>query len=189
MMGFQVAILAAALCGFAMVAGGMVLLYKGVISLDKAGPDTALTVEFKKLLKLTTHYPALGLFVIGVVFVAISVVESKDPHLNIAGTVNGADPSQVQIAVSAGPWPVSASTGGTINDIVTPTLGVLHVLVVAPGFNPPTQKFDIRPGWLGSLRLGDVTFKNQVVPKPTVDSAKIAPAPDSLAPLASNGRF
>ena len=62
---FDLVLLTGPICGILMVLGGIILLYKGAISLNVASEEGAFTVEFKNELRITTQYPALGIFVIG----------------------------------------------------------------------------------------------------------------------------
>jgi len=135
----QVAISVAALCGLVMVVGGIVLLYRGTITLDKADQGQAVTLEFKKLIRVQTSYPALGLFVIGLAFVIVSIHYAGGVPVRIGGRIIAstlADMNQVTIAVAAGPWPVRAGTDGQIDEVVYPNLQRLHVDVVMPGHTP-----------------------------------------------------
>ena len=45
---FDIVVILGALCGLLMVIGGMVLLYKGVITLNQASKQEAASLEFKK---------------------------------------------------------------------------------------------------------------------------------------------
>ena len=49
---FDIAIFLAGTCGICMVIGGMILLYKGVISLNSVSQSEALSLEFQKAVKI-----------------------------------------------------------------------------------------------------------------------------------------
>src|SRR5205809_6057410 len=71
---FDAVIVITVVCGLLMVVGGMVLLYKGTITLKDSNPDEAIRIEFKHMINVTTRYPALALFVIGLVFTVVAYI-------------------------------------------------------------------------------------------------------------------
>src|SRR6266498_5230438 len=81
------------LCGIIMVLGGILLLYKGAIQLESASKDPALTVDvFNKQFSLSTRVPALGLFVIGLLFVGSSMwvaMKTDVPRISVTGELAG----------------------------------------------------------------------------------------------------
>ena len=102
---FSFLLLSGPLCGIIMVLGGILLLYKGAITLSGAAED-ALSVEFRKELRITTQYPALGIFVIGLLFVAIPAILGRpsetQPFTIQAKTVDVDEP--VSLILIAGGW-------------------------------------------------------------------------------------
>src|SRR5215831_15103053 len=100
---------AGCICGLLMVIGGMILLYTGAVSLNKTSKEEAASLEFKRLFRLTTHYPALGLFIIGLAFIVTSVILSRPPDNRItmtglltapAGTAE-LDPQDLQLSLQS----------------------------------------------------------------------------------------
>lgn len=86
-----------------MVLGGIILLYKGAISLKERSENEAVSLEFRNMFKMTTHYPALGLFVIGLAFVVVALYAgSRDATfpMTIHGEVVGDCPSDLSILVT-----------------------------------------------------------------------------------------
>ena len=69
----DIVIVLAGVCGLLMVVGGLGLFYKGAITLQVASQNQAVKIEFFKQFKLTTQYPALAFFVIGLAFTGLSV--------------------------------------------------------------------------------------------------------------------
>ena len=57
-----------AACSLLMVGGALYLLNRGIVTLKEANPDEAIKVEFQKVLSIQSRYPAIALFVLGVVF-------------------------------------------------------------------------------------------------------------------------
>jgi hypothetical protein len=78
---FDAVIVITVVCGLLMVVGGMVLLYKGTITLKDSNPDEAIQVEFKHMINVTTRYPALALFVIGLVFTVVALYFAQSEGL------------------------------------------------------------------------------------------------------------
>lgn len=191
---FEMAVLTAALCGLIMVAGGILLLYKGAISLATRTGDEAVTLEFKKLIKVTTHYPALGLFVIGLSFILIGLVFARPPSVRplvIQGSVSTTEPSAVTVRISTGRWMVQPSSEGSITQTIYPTMDTLLLEVNAPGF---PARMIVKPLDAGELKRGRVDLDPIVlgatqVPKPAVDPRNIAPVDVPLPPLGETGRF
>jgi hypothetical protein len=142
-----------ALCGLFMVVGGMLLLRSGVLTLDRAGSNEAASLEFRRLLKLTTHYPALGLFIIGLAFIIIALYNAS-PSYTISGKIQTAHPEAAKISVSGGPWGwVSSSPNGEVVGSVAPDLGLLTVIVRVPGYKE--RVIPVKVGLLGRLRIDD----------------------------------
>lgn len=191
---FEIAILTAALCGVIMVGGGILLLSKGAINLAQTSPNDAVTVEFQKMLKVTTRYPALGLFVIGLTFVIAALVFSKPAKVNplqVRGKVVGAKPSEITIRIFPGEWMVQPSSEGSIDHTIYPRMDVLLVEVDVPGhkplrFNKRLNSQELRSG---QAILDNITFSERGLPKPAVDPANIAPVDVNLPPLSSTGAF
>jgi hypothetical protein len=84
-----------------MVCGAIWLLKTGVIKLSAAVKGGGLTVELANKVKISTTYPALGLFVIGLLFIALGLWFSQGlPPLNIVGKINGVDDPSSVVTVS-----------------------------------------------------------------------------------------
>jgi hypothetical protein len=61
---YDAAITASLLMGVVMVVSSFVLLYKGKMKLDAAHGEAETSIEFSRI-KISTHYPAVALFLIG----------------------------------------------------------------------------------------------------------------------------
>ena len=163
-------ILGGIVCGIAMVVGGILLLYKGAIELESASKDPALTVDlFKKQFSLSTRVPALGLFVIGLLFVGASMwvaMKTDVPRISVTGELAGLDePAQVTAYKE---WPV-ASSQSEVNDVLRPSFDVLWVRITAPGYSEFDKSFDGG----GAIKLGTVKLERAV--------PKIEPKPENIA--------
>lgn len=191
---FDVIVIMGGFCGICMVIGGMLLLYKGIITLSQTSKDAAVTVEFKEMVKITTHYPALGLFVIGWVFIITSFIYAKPPTvkpLAIKGRVIADDPTSVSFRVYSGSGYLKPLSGGEINDTLVPQLNTLIIEITAPGYNPPTitRAIDGNDLKKGEALLGEITFHNKVADKPAVVQSNIKPVTEALPPLTESGKF
>ena len=169
-------ILGGILCGIAMVVGGIALLYKGAIRLEAASKDPALTVDlFNKQFSLATRVPALGLFVIGLLFVIASMYVAKAtdvPRIPVTGEVDGVDEP---ITVTAHTEWMLMAPQHEVTDVLRPSLDVLWIRIAAPGFQPFEKSF-MRDTMNGQIKLGNVHLE-RVVPKIEPKAANIAPAP------------
>jgi len=162
-------------CGIIMVLGGILLLYKGAIQLESASKDPALTVDvFNKQFSLSTRVPALGLFVIGLLFVAGSMwvaMKTDVPFISVIGEFAEVDePVKVTLYKE---WPV-ASSQHEVNDVLRPSFDVLWVKIAAPGYDPLEMSFN-RDAVAGRIKLGKVALKRAI--------PKIEPKIENIAPL------
>jgi F0F1-type ATP synthase membrane subunit c/vacuolar-type H+-ATPase subunit K len=162
-------------CGIAMVVGGIFLLYKGAIELESASKDPALTVDlFKKQFSLSTRVPALGLFVIGLLFVGASMwvaMKTDVPRIPVVGEfIDMDEPINVTVHKE---WSV-ASSQREVNDVLRPSFDVLWVKMVAPGYDPLDMSFS-RDRMAGEIQLGKVTLKRAI--------PKIEPRPENIEPV------
>lgn len=191
---FDMVIVLGGVCGLVMVVGGILLFYKGAISLKEASSQGAVDLEFKKMFRITTHYPALGFFIIGLLFIVTAAMFSKPARvspLRIEGKLNVLDPSSVTIRVSAGNWMLEPSTDGTIKGTIYPDMDILKVEITAPGYIPPSIKKTLRRDDIkaGTALLGEIAFQEKRLDKPPVDPGKIVAAPPSLPHPSAPGKF
>jgi hypothetical protein len=134
---FNCVIILGGICGLLMVVGGMVLLYRGNITLSQKSAKEAVSLEFKNMIKITTHYPALGLFIIGLAFIIVSAIFSKPTEvkpLEIVGRVNVDDTSAVTLAVYSRHGGTLNLNGKNIDEVVTPVLDVYKIEITAAGY-------------------------------------------------------
>jgi len=172
---YDITIIAATFCGIMMVAGSLFLLYKGAIKLEVASKDPALTIDmFKDKFKLTTHVPALALFVIGLAFVGLSIYAARETTatpIKVKGEA-AARGEEVKVFFRS-EWPIPVA-GEKILAVLRPQLDVLQLVISAPGYQPYFQcysKRDIEKG----LDFGTVQLVRAV--------AKIDTNPENIEPL------
>lgn len=187
---FDYAIVGSIACGLIMVCGGILLLYKGAISLEVASKDEALTLEiFENQFKLTTRIPALGLFVIGLIFIGISIYYTKDTAATPIQVTGKTHNINEEVTVNVRSLWVVPTQSGQVFHILRPNLDVLWVEISAPGYEPlkiPFPKNRTREG----INFGDVTLK-QIVDRIDVKSENIMTLPSAIIspPLSNAGQF
>jgi hypothetical protein len=189
---FEIIVILCAVCGVIMVGGGIYLLYKGIIKLAAAPKEKALSIEFKKDFRVTTQYPALGIFIIGLAFLAIALFVSKPPvpaPIEFTGTVENID-SPLTIFVKPEKWSIGVGTDGIVNGVVTPNLNILWIEAKAPGYKPikkSVRKQEIKNGIanLGVLSSEQVVAKVQPVASNIID----LPSGINIPPVSSEGTF
>jgi hypothetical protein len=182
----DIVIIITAVCGLLMVIGGMVLLYKGAVTLKDSNPDEAIKVEFKHMINVTTRYPALGLFVIGLAFTVVALYFVRPfvrpyPPFKISGTLNTDDPGNATVVISFPVHMFQPEPNGEFHGTVDSGLEDIAYEVNLPGENKykwTKGKTDIQRG---TLALGSISLagpKTQEKPK----KGEIAEAPH-LPPL------
>lgn len=176
-------------CGIVMVLGGIVLLYKGAIRLEVASQDPSLSVEmFKKKLKLTTHIPALGLFVIGSLLVISVIYFSQITNIEEIPVIGKTENVEEDITVLVrSEWFVPAHRG-KVKHVIRPYLDVLWVQISAPGYLPELKPYqDFKEG----VNFGTVKLE-KAVPIIKPNESNIIELPDTLKyipPLDADKRF
>ena len=176
---FAYLLLSGPVCGIIMVLGGILLLYKGAITLSGA-TEGALSVEFRKELRITTQYPALGIFVIGLLFVAIPALlgkPSKTPPVTIKANAVGVN-EPVSVRLLAGGWNKNLQHTGQILETHHPYVDTLQIVVSAPGYRPLTRTIQISALKNRTADLGEIQLE-QSISFETL-SPSIAPIPSHI---------
>ncbi|MDJ0612554.1 MAG: hypothetical protein QNJ29_02690 [Rhizobiaceae bacterium] len=187
---FSYLLLSGAFCGIMMVLGGILLLYKGAITLGGATAD-ALTVEFKKELRITTQYPALGIFIIGLMFVVISAFLGRpsetQPFTIKANTIGVNEP--VSVRLLAGGWNKNLQHTGQILETHHPYVDTLQIVVSAPGYRPLTRTIQLSRLENGTADLGDITLEQSIAFENLSPTIAPVPAHVQLDSLEASGQF
>jgi hypothetical protein len=170
-------------CGILMVLGSFYLLQTGRITLSAAAKENALDVELIKRIRISTTYPALGLFVIGWGFAALGVYFSQadivspkpDLPLAVVGDIKGvADPSLATVTVVPDEFGWNHSIGVNSDghyEKLLPTVKQYRIEVSANGYRP-------RP-WSDILNLDDAVARStrrELSPKKDITLMKVDPA-------------
>lgn len=168
--------LGSTLCGIVMVIGGILLLYKGAIKLEVASKDPALTVElFERQFKLTTQAPALGLFIIGLLFVSLAnyyalqtvPIPVEVTPIEVIGNAAGVEKdAQVTVEMSV-QWGPYESTSPQIHHVLRPHLDTLQATVTAAGYEEVSRSKPVTKARKGDkivaeVDLGEVRLKKVV---------------------------
>ncbi|MCG8337970.1 MAG: hypothetical protein MJE63_26000 [Proteobacteria bacterium] len=180
-MTFKIILIICSICGFMMVSGGIVLLYKGIITLAATPSDKALSIEFKKYFRLTTQYPALGIFLIGLAFVLVALIYAKPPlisSIEFRGRANNVR-DHLKVFVQADQWPVSTSSQGRVHGVIHPNLDILWVKITAPGYRPIVTSVSNENIINGVADLGEISLE-RVVDEIQTDPTQISSLPDNF---------
>jgi len=146
---FDFSIYACGICGIVMVCGSIWLLKTGVIKLSEAAGGTGgLSVEVADKIKISTTYPALGLFLIGLSFIVMAIWFSRKPlPLNIVGQVQIDDPTKVTVSVTPDSFYSPHGNPDSSGKFEVPTpvdLEQLVVVINAAGYDPATRTATLR---------------------------------------------
>jgi hypothetical protein len=154
---FGVTVFFVATAGFLMIAGGIALLWKGAITLAATPNTTAISIEYRKMLKINTQVPGIAFFVIGTALLIAAPVFAGRTLLSkfeLTGITEGVD-GVVTVSASRR-WPVSTFSDGEIHDSFYPDTSMLTVEIGAAGYKPIYLPIDLTKGKvipLGSIRL------------------------------------
>ncbi len=178
-------------CGVILVLGSMGLLHKGVIKLSTASSKEAVSIQFKQTIRVTSHYPAIALFIVGLTGVSLAAFMAKPSTvrpLALEGNIKARDLSSVRIEVTAGLCATKPATDGRVIDTISPQVKEVLVEIKAPGCNPESRKFGTKEIASGKAALGDIVL-DQKIEMPEVSPENIKPATVSLPPLSAPGGF
>ena len=169
---------ASSTCAILMVLGSMGLLFKGIVTLKNADPKSALSIELKKQVRLTSHYPALGLFLIGWVFLLVPMLwtTSEDsakglPEILVEGSVIILPPhdiDKVVVRILGGPWEVNPDTDGSFSQQIYPSLRRLRLEISAPGRQTVIKTVHVSTE--GVINIGPVQMPNPLIDLDSVPS-------------------
>jgi hypothetical protein len=140
------AVLALVLAGLGtyMVRKSFDLLQRGVITLQQVSPDDAITVEFKRILKFQTRYPAFGFFFIALVCLGMAVwvlpIAPKKPNSIKVTAKLQPHPTGIVTAyfedTNSQTSQIDTSPGGNIFAEVEPKFVGVRIRIPTPGYEP-----------------------------------------------------
>lgn len=159
---FSIAVIMAVLCGLAMVLGGILLIYKGAMTLAGTPAVDAITIEFKKQFKLNSQVPGVAFFIVGLLFVVVALWFCRPPRpIELEGRFKGSD-APVTIVVSSPRWHLQPSSTGVIRGRIVPDMTYLVVEAFAPGCEPLQEPIDTRKVMGGKVELGEFHLVRKV---------------------------
>ena len=191
---FDLINLAGAICGIIMVCGGIMLLRVGAIKLSEAAKEGSFSVQIRKDIKITTSYPALGIFVIGLLFIVLSAYMAKPDKelpLSILGQLDVTDPGGVTIQVEPDQLAVNSALDATgkFDKTLHPYIRRVKVTIVASGYDPEKKELllNVEKGKL--VKIPDGLIFTKVKANPGAGEIKAVAAGDKLPPPAAAGAF
>ena len=173
---FEMVVLLAAICGLSMVLGGIILIARGALSLAAVPQADAITIEFKKLLRINTQAPGIAFFLVGLLFVSTALYVSKPPDvvpIEVSGEIDGVNQPVTVIVTTR--WPVMTYSSGKIIGKVYPDVTSLVVEATAPGYLPFVAPISLSPAVGHRASIGTVHLTKAV--------DEIAIKPEHVAPL------
>jgi hypothetical protein len=170
-----------AVCALLMVVGSLVLLYRGTITLQQANPEEAIKVQFQNVLNIQTRYPAIALFVVGIIFLTVAYwfeMNMGVANTLLKGTLVSNDPGDAvaEFMSHLGESRIDSEKG--FQKMVPSNLEEIEVTVRETGYEPVSTA--VRPK---QAKNGMVPFTAKLtkkVEKPRKDSSQIADAPAGL---------
>lgn len=191
MSAFEVVALVGALAGLSMVLGGIWLVAKGVITMAATPRADALTIEWKKQFRMNTQVPGLAFFLVGLLFIAVSLIFLKpsaiDP-IEFEGRLKDVD-EPVSILVRPANWELPSNSTGEISGKVYPDFSFLVLVVNAPGYEPLTKPVKIDAEGHRMARLGTLELRRKVKESDLEKRVAPLPFPPPAGPAAAGPAF
>lgn len=187
---FPIAIIGAIACGLAMVLGGILLIYKGAMTLAATPAVDAITIEYKKQFRLNSQVPGIAFFVVGLMFVFVALWFCRPPPpprpIDIEGKLAG-DAGSVTIVLTSARWQLQSSSEHIAGRIV-PDMTYLLMEANSPGCEPVQRPIDTRKVKGGKVELGELHFTKKV-DGVVANPANISPLPFQAPPANTPGAY
>jgi hypothetical protein len=180
MNAFEIVALVGALAGLCMVLGGIWLVAKGVITMVATPKADALTIEWKKQFRINTQVPGLAFFLVGLMFIAVSLGFLKPPDvvpIEFEGQIQGVE-EPVSILVRPANWELPGNSTGEISGKVYPDFSVLVIVINAPGYEPYTKPIKVSAEGPRTAKLGTLQLRRKL--KESDLGKQVAPLPFTL---------
>jgi hypothetical protein len=150
---FELVALIGAACGIVIVFGGIWLIAKGALTFAATPNTEALTLEWKRQFRLTTQVPGMAFFLIGLLFVDVSLWALWTPGLaplEFEGKFTGVEEPVTILVRPTNNWELRGTAAGAMIGKIYPDLSALEVVVNAPGYEQLTP-FKVNPRGLNNL--------------------------------------
>ena len=162
MTAFELIGIIGAACGVAMVIGGIWLIAKGQLTLAATPQTDALTIEWKKQFRMSTQVPGIAFFIIGLIFVVVTLVFLKPATLvpmEFEGEIKGVEEPVSILVRPTTNWELPGTTSGKINGMIYPDLSVVLLVVNAPGYEPFSKPIKISPDGRRLAQFGTLELR------------------------------
>jgi hypothetical protein len=153
-----------AVAGFVMVLGGIGLVAKGAMTMAATPKADALTIEWKKQFRLNSQVPGLAFFLVGLLFVAVSLGFLKPAGvepIEFEGRIDGVD-EPISVIVKPATWELPSNTAGQINGKVYPDFQFLILVVSAPGYEPLTRAIKVETDGRRLVKVGTLVLHRKL---------------------------
>jgi hypothetical protein len=195
---FDIMLITSAVCGVMMVAGSIALLYRGAIKFAAPGGAKAanaaggLMVKLWNKVEIATGSPVLGLFVVGLLFVALALyfaLPPAVPSITFTGATDEPYPD-VRVVVTAEVMPYTASAAGKqLMGTARPVPDRVRIAVTAPGYLAEERFVEVPPGDV-ALDLKTVRLKrSESEYAPSGADPAALPRPDASLPPPGRASF
>jgi hypothetical protein len=186
MTAFELVALIGAVCGIAMVLGGIWLIAKGALTFAATPKTEALTLEWKKQFRLTTQVPGIAFFLVGLLFISVSLGFLRPGELvpmEFEGEIKGVE-EPVSILVRPANWELPSTTAGKINGKIYPDLSFVVLVINAPGYEPFSKSIKVSPDGRRVAQLGTLELRRKF--KKTDLTTSVAELPFAATDLSMN---
>jgi hypothetical protein len=130
----DLSLMTSAACGVLMVGSSLLLLARGVIKLSASAREAGFTMELIDKIKITTGVPALALFLIGLMFVALAVFRAPSVQpFKVIGSTDRPYAGLSVLVADASEYPIPVA-GMELRGVVRPSLDALSIIITAPGY-------------------------------------------------------
>lgn len=172
-------------CSLLMVGGSLFLIYKGILTFKEVNPEEAIKVEFQKALSIQTRYPAIALFVVGIIFLGVSLYFAQKNAIRpliVTGSLDSVDADNATVVFSEDFGTTTPSSTGEIRQKIWPNIDEVKIEIATPGHEP---------GKIKAIALIDkdqnvLSFGKVKAGKKVIDASAIAVAPANIASSPSN---
>lgn len=151
-------------CGSIMVITSLFFLHKGIISLNKSSREKAISIDFKKQIRISSHYPALALFILGWTFIMVPMFIAAPSKIAVEGVLRVNPPhdlNRLTVRIIGGPWDIEPDSDGSLGTVFYPNLDKMKIEITGPGRHPYIKTFS--PSIFGGIDLGNIKIPDAKV--------------------------
>lgn len=188
---WEVVLIVAAISGLLIAAGGIALLWKGAITLESASKEGNLTIDVANKVKLSSSYPGIALFLVGLCFFALPLVflhffdpskfASKADYYSIASHVKASGGQSgrldtIRVRVGGGISDINVTAQGVVSGtfVLPRSLDNAFVWVVAPGYANGNSIVPARVNQ-DKIEFDEIDLGERLLDTPAVREEEVAP--------------